>query len=224
MNHISRRAIILSLTLVALFIGIRPASAAPKKSEQQLIEMLKSHDHDDVIDALDRLPNWYPNSTNALPYIRELLKMNNFEASRPPEPKPLQKRLAGKGDATSTPVMEKPAGNRVSRKAARALGNYHATLEPGELRIVLGFLKHSDPDVVMDGLKTLRGLKVPEVVPQLVPLLQNPNHNILRDTCRTLAVLGDKSVIPQIQPLLKDMRRDVKKDAANAIAALQAKP
>jgi HEAT repeat protein len=177
---------------------------APRKTEAELLQMLKSPDYQKVIDALDRLPNWYPSSTNAIAAIKEVLK---------------SKRSSGKGV---------PA-NILHRKAARALGDYGAELTLEEIRIVWAFLRAYDPDEVMDGLKSLRGFKEPDAInktsiEQLVPLLQDENRHVVRDSCRTLAVIGNKDVIQSIEPLLKHRASDVRQDARNAIAKLSAKP
>lgn len=167
--------------------------AAPRKSEAELIQMLRAVESQKVIDALDRLPNWYPESTNAVPVIRELLK-----------------------------------NQELRRKAARALGNYRAELNVAELDIIFGFLRAYDIEEVMDGLKTLRGLKASgdsreKIVTQVAALLIEKNDHILRDACRTLAVHGDRSNIPQIEPLLKHSKSDVRKDAHTAIQQLESK-
>ena len=112
----------------------------------------------------------------------------------------------------------------VQRKAARYLGALHAKLDGAELDSICAFLKSADPKVVMDGLKALRGLEVPQVVPQIIPCLKNSDPFVMRDTCRTLAVLGNKDVIPSIEPLLKDSNPKVQKDALDAINTLKAKP
>jgi HEAT repeat protein len=111
----------------------------------------------------------------------------------------------------------------VQRKAARYLGALHAKLDSAEIDSICAFLKSSDPKVVMDGLKTLRGLEVPQVVPQIIPCLKNSDPYVMRDACRTLAVLGNKDVIPSIEPLLKDPNPKVQKDAQDAIHTLQTK-
>lgn len=179
---------VVTLALVALLAC--PSSLwAAKKTEAQLIEMLKSRKDKDVRDALDRLPSWYPNSTNALPIIRGLLKDPSLR-----------------------------------RSAARSLGNYHAELTSEEIKVICRFLRSPDPDEVMDGLKSLRGLNAPEAVPDIVVLLKEKDAHILRDACRTLAVLGNKDTIPAIEPLLKNAKSDVRKDARDAIAKLQVKP
>lgn len=110
------------------------------------------------------------------------------------------------------------------RSAARSLGNYHAALPPEDIKLICRFLRSPDPEEVMDGLKSLRGLDAPAAVPDIVALLKDKDAHILRDACRTLAVLGNKDVIPAIEPLLKNSRSDVRKDARAAIAKLQAKP
>jgi hypothetical protein len=201
-----------------IFSSAPSLAAAPKKTEAELIQMLHSANYKDVIDALDRLPNWYPNSTNAIQVITEILK--NKEVLPPTI---LIKKTGSRG-GQSVEVANNVPPDLLSRKAARALGNYHAKLDADDLNIIYGFLGARDPDVVMDGLKTLRGLPVPQAVPEILPLLKDENHNILRDSCRTLAVLGDTNAIPFIEPLLKDSRLDVRRDAQDAINKLRAKP
>lgn len=93
-----------------------------------------------------------------------------------------------------------------------------------EVREQCAALRSSDPEQVMDALKSLRRMNAPEAVPEILPCLLESHPNILRDACRTLAVLGNKDVIPAIEPLLKNSRSDVRTDARAAIAKLQAKP
>lgn len=116
----------------------------------------------------------------------------------------------------------------VQKKAAYALGEYHAELDLDEVKVILGFLRSYDVDEVMDTLKVLRALKEPEAINQkivadILPLLQDPETHVVRDACRTLAVLGNKDIIPAIQPLLKNSRSDIRTDAQDAIAKLNAK-
>src|SRR6266496_4104762 len=88
---------------------------------------------------------------------------------------------------------------KVRRKAARVLGVLHAELDQENLKDICALLKATDPQEVMDGLKSLRGLKAAEVVPEIMPLLKHSNPGVIRDACRTLAVLGNKDVIPAIE-------------------------
>lgn len=113
---------------------------------------------------------------------------------------------------------------KVRRKAARVLGILHAEVDQENIRDICALLKASDPQEVMDGLKSLRGLKAAEVVPEILPYLNHSNPGVIRDACRTLAVLGNKDLIPSIEPLLNHSRADVKKDAQDAIFQLRAKP
>jgi hypothetical protein len=112
----------------------------------------------------------------------------------------------------------------VQRKAARYLGAVHAKLDGAEIDSICAFLKSSDPKVVMDGLKTLRGLEAPQTVPQIIACLKNSDPYVMRDACRTLAVLGNKDAVSAIEPLLQNPNPKIQKDAQDAIHALQAKP
>ena len=195
---VARSATLATLVLLTFLASV--ASAAPRRTEAELLEMLKSRDYKTVIDALDRLPNWYPQSTNAPREIKQILLIR-------------------------APVfVPYVSPNIVTRMAARALGNDHVTLTPEELGVIYELLRAGDPDTVMDGLKALRGIPAPEAVPQILPLLKDENHHVLRDSCRTLAVLGKKENIPAIEPLLKHPMSSVRKDAKLAIEALKVKP
>jgi hypothetical protein len=203
MNTLERKYFGFGIAALAAFalliLSTDVSSAAP--SEQQLIAMLRSGNYKDVIDALERLPKLYPYSTNAVVVIKQVL-------------------------VTRAPVYSPYAPpNIVTRKAARALGNYHATLSPDELKAIYElFMAPHDSDSIMDGLKALRGMNVPEAVPQILPMLNDPEPHVIRDACRTLAAIGHRDVIPYIQPLLAHPNGSVRADAKNAIAALQAKP
>jgi HEAT repeat protein len=111
----------------------------------------------------------------------------------------------------------------VRRKAARVLGAIHADVSDADIKSICGLLNAADKHEVMDGLIALRGLKAQSAIPQILPLLDNPDLNIKRDSCRTLAVLGDKSLIPKIKPLLNYPDVAVQKDAADAIDILKEK-
>jgi len=114
---------------------------------------------------------------------------------------------------------------KVRRKAARVLGALHAEVSDDDIKAICSLLKSTTTEEVIDGLKSLRGLKAPQAVPQITPLLKEPGRhvNIIRDACRTLAVLGNKAVIPEIEPLLNHSNAAIKKDAQDAIYILKSK-
>jgi len=111
----------------------------------------------------------------------------------------------------------------VRRKAGRVLGALHADLSDAEMKSITAMLKASDSQEVMDALKSLRGLKAQQTVPEILPLLKSSMPNVLRDACRTLAVLGNKDTIPSLEPLLNNPNPAVKKDAQDAIFQLKNK-
>jgi HEAT repeat protein len=111
----------------------------------------------------------------------------------------------------------------VKRKAARVLGAIHADVDSNGIENICELLKASDKHEIIDGLIALRGLKAQRAIPQILPLLDNPDSNVKRDSMRTLAVLGDSSLIPKIKPLLTYPDLAVQKDAADAISILKEK-
>ena len=124
------------------------------------------------------------------------------------------------------PMMKKLLADdrmKVRRKAARVIGILHAPVDSNDVKAICTLLKSSDPATVTDGLKSLRGLKAPEAVPDVVALLKSSDTHLMRDACRTLAVIGNKDVIPSIEPLLNYPLPAVQKDAQDAIAALKSK-
>ena len=112
---------------------------------------------------------------------------------------------------------------KVKCKAARVLGAIHADVSAAEVASICTLLKSSTPEPVLEGLKSLRGLKAPGAIAEITPLLKSANPKIVRDSCRALAVLGDKSLVPLIQPLLQVPDLGVQKDAADAISILKEK-
>jgi len=127
-----------------------------------------------------------------------------------------------KAHAAIKPLL---ADNRIKvrTKAARVLGVIHAEVSETDLNNIVGLLNDPNKAVIIDGLKSLRGLKAQSTIPQITPLLKHADKNVVRDACRTLAVLGDKSLIPTIKPLLEVPDLAVQKDAADAIAILREK-
>lgn len=111
----------------------------------------------------------------------------------------------------------------VRRKAGRVLGALHSEVDQTDIKNICAMLKATDPQEVIDALKSLRGLKAPSAVPEMLPLLAAGTPNVIRDACRTLAVLGNKDTIPSIEPLLNHANPAVKKDAQDAIFQLKSK-
>ena len=166
--------------------------------------------------ALHILPRSFPASTNAIAVIKEILHNNEAIAAN-------EENI----DNTTKPPtsrVRRVDSILIARAAARALGEYHATASDADVEIIFKQLISSHiTDTAMDGLKALRGMKAPQAVPMLLPLLKDGNEHVLRDTIRTLAVLGDESTIPYIKPFLHNNRIRVVGDAQEAIEALKAK-
>jgi HEAT repeat protein len=110
----------------------------------------------------------------------------------------------------------------VRRKSARVLGVLHADVSSEDLKNIVAMFK-GDAQEQMDALKSLRGLKAQQTVPDILPLLKSTTPNVVRDACRTLAVLGSKDTIPALEPLLNNPNSAIKKDAQDAIFALRNK-
>ncbi len=112
---------------------------------------------------------------------------------------------------------------KVRRKAARVIGTLHSDVTEAELKSIAALLKGSTPEEVIDGLKSLRGLKSQPVIPEIKALLSHSTPNVVRDACRTLSEIGGKDLIPAIEPLLNHANAAVKKDAQDAIFKLKNK-
>lgn len=218
----AKRSFVTVFVLAVLALLSPVLLAAPNKTEAELIQMVCSGDYRKMNDALDRLPNWYPNSKNAVQIIRGILRSNEVLIVTQPayQPPPTGSRQGQAGSWMRIPAPR----NMLVRMTARALGNYHATLDEAELNVIYSLLSSRDEECAMDGLKALRGLNAPQAVPKIIPLLDDQNAHVVRDACRTLAVLGDASTIPFIEPLLKrNLKLDIKWDAQHAIAKLKSK-
>jgi hypothetical protein len=202
-----------------IIIACSSLQAAPNKTEDQLIQMLRSGDYHTINDALDRLPHWCPNSTNAIEIIRGMLRSNEVLVVTDPV-----YETAQNGSHTRTVTFKRCSPTIIARMAARSLGNYHATLSEEELNVIYKLFNSRDEDTTMDALKALRGLNAPQAVPKIIPLLDDKSIHVVRDAIRTLAVLGDKSTIPYIEPLTKEFRSDIRWDAIAAVKKLQEKP
>lgn len=112
---------------------------------------------------------------------------------------------------------------KVRRKAARVVGTLHSDVTEAELKTIAQMLKGTTPEEVIDGLKSLRGLKSQPVIPEIKALLTHATPNVVRDACRTLSEIGGKDLIPALEPLLNHANAAVKKDAADAIFKLKNK-
>jgi hypothetical protein len=167
---------ILSMIFVLLAVEFQVFA---KPTEARLIEMLQSGNFEKMNDALDRLPNMYPNSTNAIEIIKGILRSNEVIT--------VTRISVVANQDHSIQLRPVPVPHiLVARAAARALGNYHATLNNEELAVIYNRMLHSrDENDTMDGLKALRGLNNSECVPVILPLLEDANTHVVRDTIRT---------------------------------------
>ena len=203
----------IKLLSVGLFL-VCAAVVQAKPTESNLIAYAQSGDFGKMKDALDRLPNMYPNSTNAIAIIKGILRSNETIV--------VTERVMV---SSQKPLYRKTPHVMVVRIAARSLGNYHTTLNEIELNIIYNkLLKSRDEEDAMDGLKALRGMNAPEAIPLIIPLLEDGNTHVVRDSIRTLGVIGNKSTIRFIEPLMQNSRSDIKWDALAAIQLLKSKP
>src|SRR5215472_9295102 len=70
---------------------------------------------------------------------------------------------------------------KVRRKAARVLGALHAEVDEANLKDICALLKSSKNEEIIDGLKSLRGLKAASTIPEILPLLKHSHPNVIRD-------------------------------------------
>lgn len=198
-----------------VFVVFFSLSSQASPTESDYLEMLHSGDFQKMKEALHSLPLRYPNSTNAIAAIKQMLH-NSHEVS-------VTEICTTPGKSTVSYVRHIPP-TMIARLTARALGNYHATATDADLDVIFDQLIGSHvTDTAMDGLKALRGMNVPQAVPRLLPLLEDGNKHVVQDTLRTLAVLGDESLIPRIEPLIHSPIIYVAGDARDAINKLKMK-
>jgi len=182
--------------VVALALGIIGVTATPAWAQR------KGKSEDDLIAALSS-----PKEKTVINTMQEMEKLYPTSAKCQDAIKPF------------LTDSRKP----VVRKAARVLGVMNAPVSEADLKNIAALLKGTEKNEIIDGLKSLRGLKAQSTIPEIVPLLQNKDKNIIRDSIRTLAVLGDKSLVPTIEPFMSYPDLAVQKDAADALAILKQK-
>jgi HEAT repeat protein len=210
----------LSFVILLLFLtAIFSSEAAQTNSEAHLIEMLSSRDFKKMSQAMKLLPVLYPKSSNAVDFLKGILRSNDVLVVT----QFVEVSISKNGNQSVSPIVKFAPHVLIARMTARALGNYHANLSNQELQQIYKLLRSRDVNTTMDGLKALRGLNAPQAETEILPLLEDDNVHVRRDACRTLAVLGSKRDIPYIQPLLKDFRVDVRADAQSAIEKLENK-
>lgn len=167
-------------------------------------------------------------SSSAKPKLTEDQLINELSGSNPDKVADAMLQLE-KNFPTSTKFLPKvkelltDSRTKVRRKAGRVLGALHSEVNQSDLKNIAAMLKASDPQEVMDALKSLRGLNAKSTVPEILPLLQNSNVNVVRDALRTIAVLGDKSNAADVEALLKHSDPKVQKDAMDAAHTLKTK-
>lgn len=63
-----------------------------------------------------------------------------------------------------------------------------------------------------------------QLVPHILPLLEDPHPRVRFDACRSLGKIGDREAIPLLEPRTTDPERKVRDAAAEAIQSLQKLP
>ena len=179
-----------------------------------LCDSLNSTNRGELKDALKELREIY--ASEAVPYILPCLKN--------PDPGVVReacRTLAVLGNKNTVPDIEPLLNNPredIRKDAQQAIDK----LNPNIMGL-RSSLNSTNQGELKDTLKKLRDMHAPEVVPNIVPCLKNPDPGVVREACRTLAVLGNKDTIPDIEPLLNNPREDIRKDAQKAIDILRSK-
>lgn len=176
-------------TLLWLAMPAISPSTAFGRTESELIEMLGSSKPSTVEEALDRLPQFYPNSTNAIAAIRPLLKrkdiirrvaaraLGNYHAELSADEIRLICGLLRSPD---------PAEVMDGLKALRGLNTPQAVPQ------ITALLGDKDAHIIQDACRTLAVLAGKDVIPAIEPLLQHPNRSVRIDAQDAIAVLNTK--------------------------------
>ena len=194
MNGFFSRMLLVALTAAPMLLQAGPpaASTTVKLDEAHLIRQLQSPDSDKVLEALDKLGHDYPQSTNAVPAIIDLLKE-----------RPVRRWAA------------RALGDRHVELSPDDLKLVFILLRSPDRNECMDGLK------TLRDLKEPDSLR-PAMTGEITPLLHDSEVHIVRDACRTLAMVGTKDAVPLLEPLLHHPRADVRQDAGDAITALSA--
>ena len=182
------------------FIGISSLillAAAPSTlavDESILIASLSSSNEDTVVTSMAQLKKGYLHSPDAILAVKKLLTDSRLK---------VKERAAGwlgiaKADVSAEDVkavctlLKEPSAdsNTEGLKALRGLqGSAVARAVPE----VLPFLKNANTHVMRDACRTLAVIGNKDIIPQIEPLLTNPDKTVRKDAQDAITALRSKS-------------------------------
>ncbi len=110
---------------------------------------------------------------------------------------------------------------RVRRQAARTLGRLHASVDDVDVASLCQMLKSAELNEVLDGLKSISGVKGFQANPQVIALLSSAQKHVLMQACRTLAEIGFSDAIQPVELLTRHRDEDIREQAQQALTRIR---
>jgi HEAT repeat protein len=177
-----------ALTLV----GCSTANVADEQS--QLIAKLSSSNEGAVISTMTRLKKGYLHSPAAIQAIKKLLTDSRLR---------VKERAAGwlgishatvsEEDVKAICTLLKEPDARANTEGLKALRGVHGPAVAEAVPDVLPFLKSSNSHLMRDACRTLAVIGSKDLIPQIEPLLNNPEHAVRLDAQNAISRLQSKS-------------------------------
>jgi HEAT repeat protein len=177
--------------LLAALVAPTTLRAGEKRSEDQLIEDLKSPKDGTVVKALQDLEKQYPTSTKALPAIKALLK----------DPRPTVRRKAARVlgvlhaelDTTEIQTICELLKSNDWKEVVDILKALRNLKSSACVPAIVECLHNPDSHVIRDACRTLAIVGTKDQIKSIEPLLTHPEPAVQKDAQDAIFALKNKS-------------------------------
>jgi HEAT repeat protein len=190
MTKVCRRMFI-GVSVLALLATAPSMKAA---TEDQLIANLSSSDEGKVTSAMRHLKEQYRGSTKALPAMKKLLTDSRLK---------VRERAAGtlgvfhadvsEEDVKAICALLKEPSAGANMEGIKALRGVQGSAVARAVPEILPFLKNSNAYLMRDACRTLAVIGNKGLIPQIEPLLTNPDKKVSKDAQDAITALQSKS-------------------------------
>jgi len=163
-------------------------------TEDELIANLSSSDEGKVISAMTYLKKQYRGSTKAFPAMKKLLTDSRLK---------VRERAAGtlgvfhadvsEEDVKAICALLKEPSADANMEGLKALRGVQGSAVAGAVPEILPFLKNSNAYLMRDACRTLAVIGNKSLIPQIEPLLANPDTKVRKDAQDAITALRSKS-------------------------------